>query len=305
MNEKQDTNHTREGVILILLSSVMFGSYGVWSKLIGSSFGVFYQGWVRALLISLALFPILLFTKKIVSFERNDRKWLAIFLIFTSFTTAPIYYAFTHMDLSAAYLLFFVGVILTMYIVGFTLFREKITKIKLIALITACLGLYAVFSFSADTFTPLAACMAFLNGIASGCEIAFSKKLSGSYSPLYLSWLSWIAILVTNGIMSLAAGEIQHVPSFDIAWFYLVAYATTGIIGFWFVVNGVQYLESSIGSLLTPLEVVFGILFGIVIFNESLTFRVVLGGLLIIVAAILPHLHKIISSGRVPTASLR
>ena len=305
MNEKQDTNHTREGVILILLSSVMFGSYGVWSKLIGSSFGVFYQGWVRALLISLALFPILLFTKKIVSFERNDRKWLAIFLIFTSFTTAPIYYAFTHMDLSAAYLLFFVGVILTMYIVGFTLFREKITKIKLIALITACLGLYAVFSFSADTFTPLAACMAFLNGIASGGEIAFSKKLSGSYSPLYLSWLSWIAILVTNGIMSLAVGEIQHVPSFDMAWFYLVAYATTGIIGFWLVLKGIQYLESSIGSLLTPLEVVFGILFGIVIFNESLTFRVVLGGLLIIVAAILPHLHKIISSGRVPTASLR
>ncbi|MBI2637561.1 MAG: DMT family transporter, partial [Candidatus Sungbacteria bacterium] len=204
MNEKQDTNHIREGVIFIVLSSVLFGSYGVWSKFMGSSFGVFYQGWVRALLISIALFPILLFTKKIVSFERSDLKWLAVFLVFTSFTTAPIYYAFTHMTISAAYLLFFVGAILAMYIVGFTLFREKITKIKLIALIIACLGLYAVFSFSIDNFTLLAASMAFVNGIASGGEIAFSKKLSGLYSPLYLSWLSWIAILVTNGIISLA-----------------------------------------------------------------------------------------------------
>src|SRR3989344_5473102 len=169
---------------------------------------------------------------------------------------------------------------------------------------SAAFGLYAVFSFSLENFTPLAAFMAFLNGVASGGEIAFSKKLSGSYSPLYLSWLSWTAIFATSGIASLALGEVQHVPSFDIVWFYLIAYATTGIIGFWLVLKGIQYLESSIGSLLTPLEVVFGILFGIVIFNESLTFREVLGGLLIIVAAILPHLHKIISSGRVPTASL-
>jgi len=138
--------------------------------------------------------------------------------------------------------------------------------------------------------------MAFLNGVASGGEIAFSKKLSGSYSPLYLSWLSWIAILATNGIASRVVSEVQHIPSFNVAWLYLGAYAATGIMGFWSVLKGIQYLESSVGGLLTPLEVIFGIIFGIIIFNESLTFRIVLGGLLIIGAAILPHFHKVMSS---------
>ncbi|MEK7133637.1 MAG: MBL fold metallo-hydrolase, partial [Patescibacteria group bacterium] len=41
------------------LAALMFGSYGVWSRLLGSSFGTFYQGWTRGLIIALILFPIL------------------------------------------------------------------------------------------------------------------------------------------------------------------------------------------------------------------------------------------------------
>lgn len=293
MAENLTSNKSGRGALFILLSSLLFGSYGVWSKLIGGSFGVFYQSWVRALLICLFLLPILYFTKQIIPFKRADWKWLAVFLIFTSFTTAPIFYAFTHMTISTAYLLFFVGMLLTMYIVGFLFFGEKMTPIKLIALLIAFIGLYTVFSFSVESFLPLAAFMALLNGIASGGEIAFSKKLSVSYSPLYLSWLSWVAILFTNGIASIVIGETQYIPSFDPAWLYLVAYAATGIIGFWLVIKGMQYLESSIGGLLTPMEVVFGILFGILIFHESITPRILFGGMLIIIAAILPHLYQL------------
>ncbi|MDP2598997.1 MAG: DMT family transporter [Candidatus Liptonbacteria bacterium] len=288
------SDNVGKGAIFIVLSSLLFGSYGVWSKLIGSSFGVFYQGWVRSLIICLIVLPTIYFAKQIVPIKRADLKWFAVFLIFTSFTTAPIFYAFTHMAIGTAYLLFFVGMLITMYIVGFSFFGEKITGIKLIAFATTCIGLYAVFSFSIENFVPLAAFMALLNGIASGGEIAFSKKLSGSYSPLFLSWLSWFAILITNGIISVAIGEIQHAPAFNMVWLYLVVYAVAGIIGFWLVLKGIQYLESSIGSLLTPLEVVFGIIFGIMIFNEALTPSMLFGGTLIIVAAALPHVYRLV-----------
>jgi hypothetical protein len=46
---------TIKGPLLVFLSAIMFGSYGTWSRLIGTSHGVFYPGWTRALLISIIL----------------------------------------------------------------------------------------------------------------------------------------------------------------------------------------------------------------------------------------------------------
>ena len=92
-------NGTKKGLLLILLSTIMFASYGVWSKLIGNSFGVFYQGWVRGLILSIILFPILYYTKQIVPIKKADWRWLIIFLIATSLTQAPLFYAFNHVDI--------------------------------------------------------------------------------------------------------------------------------------------------------------------------------------------------------------
>jgi drug/metabolite transporter (DMT)-like permease len=68
-----------KGVALVFLSSLMFGSYGVWLRLIGNSLGAFFQGWTRALILSLILFPILLYKKQIIPIEKKDWKWLIIF----------------------------------------------------------------------------------------------------------------------------------------------------------------------------------------------------------------------------------
>ncbi len=92
-----------KGISLILISALMFGSYGVWSRLMGGQdFGAFYQGWTRAFIIVLILFPFLYFRKEIVKIDKNDRKWLVVFMIFTSLTQAPIFYAFNHMDIGSA-----------------------------------------------------------------------------------------------------------------------------------------------------------------------------------------------------------
>jgi drug/metabolite transporter (DMT)-like permease len=287
-----DTTAKNKGVIFILLSTIMFGSYGVWSRLIGNAFGVFYQSWTRTLLISLVLFPILYYRKEIVPIKRKDWKWMSVFLVSTSLTQAPIFYAFNHMDIGTATLLFFVGTVITMYVFGVAFLGEKSTLVKAIAFALACVGLYATFSFSLIAFSLLAASMALLNGIASGVELASSKKLSGSYSPLYITWLSWTVIAVTNFIVSIAIGEKQIVPIFNLAWLYLAIYAVVSILGFWFAIEGLKYVEAGIASLIGLLEVVFAVIFGILIFHQELTKMVIFGGVLIMIAAALPHVVK-------------
>jgi len=283
-----------KGVLLIFLSTLMFGSYGVWSKLIGSSLGPLFQGWTRGLVISIVLIPLLIYKKELIPIKKKDWKWLAVFLVFTSFTQAPIFYAFTHMDIGSASLLFFSTILLTMYIVGFAFLKEKVTKLKVVSFLLALLGLYTIFSFSLQKFTLLAALMAILNGIASGGEVSFSKKLSSTYSPLYITLMSWLIVVPTNGLLSVALGEKQLLPSLELFWLWQLGYIIASLFAFWFVIEGLKYVEASIGGLMGLLEVVFSITFGILIFKESLTLRVGLGALFILLAASLPHVSSLL-----------
>jgi drug/metabolite transporter (DMT)-like permease len=281
------------GILLVLISALMFGSYGVWSKLIGDSFGPFYQGWTRGLILTLILIPILLYRKEIVTIEKKDRLWLGIFLLFTSATQAPIFYAFNHMDIGTASLLFFVSMLLTMYTIGFVFLGETLTWVKGISFVLATAGLCFTFSFSIVIFSFLAAGAAILNGFASGGEVAVSKKLSGDYSPLYLSWLSWVVIFISNGIISLLLGETQIFPSLDIVWLYQSGYVIASFFGFWAIIAGLKTIEASIGGLIGLLEILFSVGFGILIFHEAIHWQTVIGGILILLAASIPHLFDL------------
>lgn len=280
------------GIVLILIASLLFGSYGVWAKLIGDDMGVFFQGWSRGFIIAVALFPFLYFKKLIVPIKKADWKWLAVFLVFTSLTQAPLFYAYTHMDIGSATLLFFTSMLLTMYLVGFFFLGEKMTWVKMTSFALACVGMYFIFSFSLVAFTLLAALMAMLNGVASGGEISFSKKISGSYSTLYITWLSWIIIVITNAPISILLGETQLLPSFDLVWLWQLGYTVASMLAFWLIIEGLKHVEAGIGGLLGLLEIVFSVIFGIWIFSEELTTQIMIGAGLILIAAALPHIQE-------------
>lgn len=289
-----NTNKPHIGIPLVFLSALMFGSYGVWSHLIGSAMGNFFQGWTRALIILLIILPVVLIRKEIIKVEKKDRMWMVVFLVFTSLTQAPLYYAFTHMDIGTASLLFFVSMFLTMNIVGYLFLGERLNSIKVISMCLAMVGMYFVFSFSILSFAFFAALMAVVNGIASGGEVAFSKKLTGSYSSFYITALSWGIILVTNSIISLIIGEQQILFSFSLPWFWQFCYSLVSLFAFWFMIAGFKYIDASIGALIGLCEIVFSILFGVLLFKESLTLSVIGGGILIIIAAALPSIQVFI-----------
>lgn len=279
-----------KGVVLILLSALAFASFAIWSRLIGTEAGIFYPSWIRSLLVALILTPIVLWRGEFIAFRRRDLGWLAVFLLCTSSTNFPIFYAFNHMDVGTAYLLSFVVTLLTMYVVGLLFLSERLTPVKILAFLVACVGLYLTFSFSIATFTFLAALAAVLQGIAVGGETAFSKRLSDRYTPLYLSAVGAYAGVVVTFIVGLVVGEPQFVTVPATFWAYEIIFTLVGIIGFWAVLEGLRHVEASIGGLIGLMEIVFGVLFGVLLYHEGLSTKVLLGGLCIIVAAALPNI---------------
>lgn len=286
-----------KGYLMILLASVLFGTYGIWSKLMGDHFGVFYQGWVRALVVLIILSPYLIYKKQLRWPEKKDAKYLAIFLGATLLTQAPLYYAFITTSVGIATLLFYAAFIIASFLIGKYLIGEKITSIKLFAMLLAFVGLTFVFGLSLSVFSFAGMAMAALNGTASGTEVSSSKKLS-HYPALLVTFYSWAVILVTHLIVSIGIGEVQWLPANTVEWWAMLAYSLVGLISFWLVVEGFKYVDASIGSLIGLLEIIWAILFGAIFFGEHVGLTVWIGAILIVLAGFLPDAKNILEHNR-------
>jgi drug/metabolite transporter (DMT)-like permease len=287
-------NISVRGYAMILISAFLFGSYGVWSKILGDDFGIYYQGWVRSAIVLAVLIPWMFLSKQYRPIKKGDWKWILICVLFGVFTQAPLYYAFNHSSIGTATLIFYAMYVITSYIIGRLFLGEKITGIKLVAMLLALTGLVLTFGLSLEKFAFIALLLAAINGVASGGEVSTTKKSTDKYSSLMIGNAVWLGILITHLPMSLITHEKQITPAFDTQWLAMLVFAGAGLAAFWLVIEGFKFVDASIGSLIGLLEIVFGVLFGIVFFDEILSATVVFGGLLIILAAMLPDLKNII-----------
>lgn len=276
------------GYILVLLSTLGFASFGVWAKLVGDTYDVFTQAWTRALIICIVLLIVGIITKQLIRFKREDTKWIVVYAAFSLFTVAPIYYAFTQMDIGTATILFYAAYMVASYVIGRLFFAEKITAAKVTAMILAIIGMALVFGVELAGVSVLALGLAILNGVASGGEVSFTKKVSQTYSPLQLTLVSWSAICVVHFAIAVGLGEDLFPTQSPQSAVGIVLFALTAMLAFWLVVAGYKRIEAGIGGLIGTLEVPFAVILGALFFGEQLALPAIIGGVLIFAAAAIP-----------------
>jgi drug/metabolite transporter (DMT)-like permease len=281
-----------KGPLFVFLSALLFGSYGVWAVLLGQDFEPFYQGYVRAFLVLVVLVPAVIISRTWIKVTREDWKKYAWCMGFGVFTQAPLYYAFQNAGIGISSLIFFSLLLVTSYVVGFSLLREIPTKTKIVSLVLAILGLVFTFSHSLGIFSIVALGLAALNGIASGGEVATTKLIPEKFSALQTSIMVWAAIFVTHLPISFLLKEKQMVPELSIQWLAMLGFTLAGVLGFWLVIEGFKYVDASIGGLIGLLEIVFAIIFGAIVFHEVITVPIIIGATLIITAAVLPNINQ-------------
>ncbi len=81
-------------------------------------------------------------------------------------------------------------------------------------------------------------------------------------------------------------------PELSIPWLTIIIYALSQIVVVKLVIYGFRHLEAHLGTLIMPLEVFFGALFGFIFFKEVLSIYSIIGGLLIISGFTLPNLKR-------------
>lgn len=283
-------NNNTKGILYISLSALFFATYGVWSHIMGNSFGDFFQAWTRGIIIASILFCIGIATKQIKKIQRKDLIWFCIISLAGGLNQAPYFYAFRNINIGTATLLFYSSLTISSYILGKFFFREKITFIKLLSLFIALLGMFLIFSFSWQMPFIIPAFFAVIAGIMGGLEVVFSKKISNRYPSITVLIYIFVVMFVGNGIISFFAHD--NMPSFALStgWMAQIGYAASMLAAMYFVVLGFRYIEPSIGGILGLSEIIFTIIFGYIFFQQHLNSAVFIGGALILIAAALPNL---------------
>lgn len=288
-----------KGHILVFLSALLFGSYGIWAVLLGPGFAPMFQCFVRAAIVAVVLGVVLLSQKSWHKVTFSDMKAYAPSVLFALFTQAPLYYAFQHSSVGVASLIFFSVYVITAYIVGYFFLKEEMTLVKVTSCALSVIGLVLIFWSQLGEFSLLALFAAAVGGVASGGEVATTKFIPEKFSTMQTSFIIWTAIAITHAPLSLFLGEKWIAPEFSTPWMGMMCFALAGVLAFWFVIEGYKTVEASIGGLIGLLEVVCAVIFGALVFGESITASIVIGSLVILCAAGLPNVYDRWKSARV------
>jgi drug/metabolite transporter (DMT)-like permease len=284
-------NQTK-GVIFILISAIFYASYGIWSRLMGHDFGEFTQAWTRGLFLLIAIVFLNFKFKIYKPFKKSDWPWFIMIALAGGLNQAPYYYGFQHLNIGTATLLFYASLVIGGYLQSKLALKEKFTTTKIISLIIAISGISLIYRFSLTPSQIIPALLTCLAGFLGASTVVLTKKLSGNFHELQIMIGYFIMQVIFNLPLAIILNETLPDLTHSTAWLAQLAYAVSLFLANFSAIEGFKYLEGSIGSLIGMAEILFGVLFGILLFGEFLTFPTIIGGLLIILAATLPNLRQ-------------
>lgn len=102
----------------------------------------------------------------------------------------------------------------------------------------------------------------------------------------------FITMVIFNGPLSIILGDSLPALTNYGPWLAWFAYALALLIANFAVIEGFKHLEASIGSLIGLAEILFSIIFGVILFGETITLGTAIGAVLIIASASIPNLKK-------------
>lgn len=281
------------GTSYILISALFYGSYGIWSRLMVGAFGEFSQAWTRGLLLLVVVLLLNWKLKFIKKIEKKDWKWFMAIAIAGGINQAPYFLGFEQLSIGTATLLFYASLVVGGYILGKIFFNERMTVVKIVSLIIAILGMVLIYGFTLTPSQIFPASMTILAGILGGSTVILSKKLIGNYHELQIMLGYFICQVFFNYPMALILGDAIPVLQLSTPWLGQLGYAVAMMLANMAAITGFGYLEPSIGSLIGLAEILFGVMFGVLIFGEVLGAGVIAGGICIVLAAALPRLAEL------------
>lgn len=288
-------NNKKKGIILVLIATLFWGMMGVTSRTLGNA-GIDSMSisFFRCLIASIG-FGIFLFIFNKDAFK-VDLKGIIISSIYgivtfgLSFTTFNI--AVERVPIAVATVLMFTNPI-WVTIFNAIFFKEKITGKKAIVIIlaiTGCLLISNIFGVGFENLDVVGLLVGLSTGVLFALQLVIPRFFEGKYTKDSMLIYGFIASAIVLAFFTNFTGIGNAITSSASPIFVVLNILSIGVLSTFIAnisyVKATDYIETGVASVLVALEPVLGSLFAYLVYGETLTGLQLIGGLLIIIAAI-------------------
>ncbi len=275
----------RNGYIFIISAACCWGFIGVFSS-IAFSQGMqpLEIGFFRAS-IAWACFAVHAFVKKDIHLDKKD---IPLFVVFGLLGVSLFYISYlvavkTGGAAFASVLLYTAPA--WVIFVSLFFYREKITRVKLAAIVLIVLGVFLISGTGGNGSTVSFGYVAILSGLTAGFCYSLYYTMGKYFSNKYTSTNLFLFVLPIGALGILPFVEFTHKT--PIAWAALIAVSVLStFIANYCYYQGLKYLEAGRASIVATLEPVVAAIAAYAFLGEYFTPLGYLGAFLIIVAVV-------------------
>ncbi len=271
----------------LVSATFLYATVGYISKFIGYSLPLFYQNWTKYLLAAL------LVSWSYKSWKRVDRAsflWIVLRMISGALSFILFFITVNKLDISLSYFIFYGGMTIGGFAFGGLLFGEKMTPVRFLCFGLAIAGLTLIYGTGVSLHGPLFILLAFLSGVSSSFWGISSKKVN-RYPAIQLTFLDNALAVPVLLCISYILGESWPITQVSLAQGASLLTGVIFILTALLVIRGFQLLDAQLGSLVMLSEIVFVLIFDAVLFRTIPSLVTLVGGILIVIAMILPELN--------------
>ena len=277
-----------KGVVLAIISAICYGmnplgALFLYEEGLNVNSVIFY----RFIFASILLAIFMLIKKDSFYLKFKEIILLAFLGLLFGISAISLFNSFLYMDAGLASTVLFIYPIFVAIIMAL-FFKEKNSIITILSIIFAFLGVVLLYESDGANVSNFGIFLVIVSSLCYAIYIVIINQYL-KISALKVTFYSMLFCTITILIHSFFDSSLNIMPLINFnMWFYTLFLALVPtIISLLFLIKAIQIVGSTSASILGALEPLTAVLIGVYVFNEKITFWLVIGIVFILLGVIL------------------
>lgn len=277
-----------KGVILAIISAICYGmnplgALFLYEEGLNVNSVIFY----RFIFASILLAIFMLIKKDSFYLKFKEIILLALLGLLFGISAISLFNSFLYMDAGLASTVLFIYPIFVAIIMAL-FFKEKNSIITILSIVFAFLGVVLLYESDGANVSNFGIFLVIVSSLCYAIYIVIINQYL-KMSALKVTFYSMLFCTITILIHSFFDSSLNIMPLVNFnMWFYTIFLALVPtIISLLFLIKAIQLIGSTSASILGALEPLTAVLIGVYVFNEKITFWLVIGIVFILFGVLL------------------
>lgn len=277
-----------KGIFYIAIASIAFGIMPILAKLA-------YKGGanpINTLALRFTFASIILFiyikTKKLSLRVSKEQIKLILFMgvIGYSMTSILLFIAYNYIDVGIAGMILHTYPLMVM-ILSIIIYKEKVKLKKFLYLMVTTIGVFIMLDIKVGSINTIGVVLVLLSALCYAIYVlgASNDKVKNIDSYVMTFYISIISAIVgsTTGIVTNSFNN--PINFYGIISILLIAFIST-VVALMAFLKGVKLIGPTNSAIFSALEPIVSLVLGVIILGESISFKIIIGSTIIILAMI-------------------